>query len=63
MVEAIPVVDGLFNLDDGLTGLVRFSATVEESTRQVAEFSSASQVSFADNIRWLIEMARQAQGN
>lgn len=61
MVEAIPVVDRLFNLDDGLTGLVRFSATVEESTRQVAEFSSASQVSFADNIRWLIEMARDAQ--
>lgn len=61
MVEAIPVVDRLFNLDDGLTGLVRFSATVEESTRQVAEFSSEYQVSFADNIRWLIETAGDAQ--
>jgi hypothetical protein len=61
MVEAIPVIDRLFNLDAGLTGLVRFSATVEESTRQVAEFSSAYQISFADDIRWLTEFARDAQ--
>jgi hypothetical protein len=61
MVEAIPVVDRLFNLDDGLTGLVNFSASVEESARQAAEFSSAYKVSFADNIRWLNEFARDAQ--
>jgi len=61
MVEAVPFIDRLFNLDDGLTGLVRFSASVEESTRQVAEFSSAYQVSFAEDIRWLTEMARDAR--
>ena len=61
MVEAVPFIDRLFNLDDGLTGLVRFSASVEESTRQVAEFSSAYHVSFAEDIRWLTEMARDAR--
>jgi hypothetical protein len=61
MVEAIPFVDRLFNLDDGLTGLATFSAPVEESTRQVAEYIGAYKVSFADDIRWLSQLAWDAR--
>jgi hypothetical protein len=61
VLDAIPVVDRLFNFDDGLTALLEFSAVVEGSTRQVAEFLSAYRRSFDEDVRWLTDVAKRAR--
>jgi hypothetical protein len=58
MVEAMPQIDRLFNLDEDLTTLAEFSALVEGSTSRLVEFLSAYRKSFADDVRWLTKMAR-----
>ena len=61
VVDAIPLVDRLFNFDDGLTTLLGFSALIEGSLHQVAEFLRAYRKSFDEDIRWLTEVARAAR--
>ncbi len=60
MATAVSVVDRLFDLDEGLSGLVEFAALVEPLMPRVSQFLDAYRESFNNDVEFLLTIAAAA---